>query len=137
LALLGDIAIAAFPLVHPHIAEIMPIVITQILTEPSDTQVSVCNNATWAVGEIALQFAQDGQCFVIAMSLQHNADFVSKSATQFQPFIAPVMERLVPILCNTRSPRSLSENAAVTIGRMGLICPEPIAPHLSHFAKAW
>jgi transportin-1 len=61
LALLGDIAIAAFPLVHPHIAEIMPIVITQILTEPSDTEVSVCNNATWAVGEIALQFAQDGE----------------------------------------------------------------------------
>ena len=64
LALLGDIAIAAFPLVHPHIAEIMPIVITQILTEPSDTEVSVCNNATWAVGEIALQFAQDGKCNV-------------------------------------------------------------------------
>jgi hypothetical protein len=61
LALLGDIAIAAFPLVHPHIAEIMPIVIEQILTDPSDTQVSVCNNATWAVGEIALQFAQDGE----------------------------------------------------------------------------
>lgn len=47
------------------------------------------------------------------------------------------MDRLVPILCNPRSPRSLSENAAVTIGRMGLISPTPIAPHLSHFAKAW
>lgn len=117
LALLGDIAIAAFPLVHPHIGEIMPIVFPQILVDPTDTQVSVCNNATWAVGEIALQFAQD--------------------ATQFEPFVAPIMERLVPILCNPRSPRSLSENAAVTIGRMGLICPAPIAPHLAHFAKAW
>jgi hypothetical protein len=31
----------------------------------------------------------------------------------------------------------LSENAAVTIGRIGLVCPAPIAPHLEHFAKQW
>lgn len=117
LALLGDIAIAAFPLVHPHINELMPIVWPQILTAPQDAQVSVCNNATWAVGEIALQFAHD--------------------ASQFEPFVRPVMERLVPILCDPRSARSLSENAAVTIGRMGLICPAPIAPHLGIFAKSW
>lgn len=43
----------------------------------------------------------------------------------------------MPILCNARSPRSLSENAAVTIGRIGLVCPAPIAPHLEHFAKQW
>lgn len=117
----------------------MPIVIEQILTDPSDTQVSVCNNATWAVGEIALQFAQDGEseklrCFHI----QNDSPCLALvTATQFEPFVAPVMDRLVPILCNSRSPRSLSENAAVTIGRMGLISPTPIAPHLAHFAKAW
>jgi transportin-1 len=136
--LLGDIAIAAFPLVHPHIAEIMPIVIPQILTNPSETEISVCNNATWAVGEIALQFAQDGAWGLLTEDyIYQELSSVLVTATQFEPFVAPVMERLVPILCNSKSPRSLSENAAVTIGRMGLICPAPIAPHLSHFSKAW
>jgi len=58
----------------------MPIVITQILTEPSDTEVSVCNNATWAVGEIALQFAQDGKCTVRSgVDLQKLIDIVIRS----------------------------------------------------------
>ncbi len=29
------------------------------------------------------------------------------------------------------------ENAAVAIGRTGLVCPNPIAPHLEHFARPW
>lgn len=58
-------------------------------------------------------------------------------ASPLEPFVASIVERLVPILCNPRSPRSLSENAAVTIGRIGLVCPAPIAPHLEHFAKQW
>ncbi|KAI5452311.1 hypothetical protein NCC49_000874 [Naganishia albida] len=117
LALLGDLAIAAFPLIQPHLAEIMPAVIGQIEIDPPSHHVSVCNNATWAIGEIALQHAAD--------------------ATPLEPFVAPIIERLVPILCNPRSQRSLSENAAVTIGRIGLVCPAPIAPHLEHFAKQW
>lgn len=59
LALLGDIAIAAFPLIQPHLAEIMPSVIQQIEIDPPSSHISVCNNATWAVGEIALQHAAD------------------------------------------------------------------------------
>jgi transportin-1 len=45
--------------------------------------------------------------------------------------------RLVPILLNQSSPKSLTENAAVTIGRIGLVQPEAVAPHLESFAQAW
>lgn len=47
------------------------------------------------------------------------------------------MERLVPILCSPGTPRSLTENAAVTIGRIGLICPVAVAPNLPYFATQW
>ncbi|CAG8640503.1 13232_t:CDS:10, partial [Acaulospora colombiana] len=38
---------------------------------------------------------------------------------------------------NIRVPKSLTENAAVTIGRIGLVQPEAVAPHLESFAVAW
>lgn len=95
----------------------MPAVIEQIVSEPSIDCVSVCNNATWSTGEIALQFNGD--------------------SAAFEPFVQPLMERLVPILLHPKAPKSLSENAAVTIGRMGLVCPAIIAPALDTFAQAW
>lgn len=55
LALLGDIAIAAFPLIQSHLTQVLPLVINEIQVQPAYDCVSVCNNATWAVGEIALQ----------------------------------------------------------------------------------
>jgi transportin-1 len=41
----------------------MPLVLQQIELEPVLDTVSVCNNATWAVGEIALGFGNDRKCF--------------------------------------------------------------------------
>lgn len=95
----------------------MPYAIEQILPDPAPDCISVCNNAAWATGEIALQY--------------------NGNASPLEPFITPLMERLVPILVNPKSPKSLSENAAVTIGRLGLVCPALVAPHLADFAQAW
>lgn len=47
------------------------------------------------------------------------------------------MERLIPLLLNARVVRSLTENAAVTIGRLALVCPQHVAPHLGVFIKPW
>jgi transportin-1 len=116
-ALLGDLAISCFDLLRPFLPSIMPDVIMQIEAEPQPEAISVCNNAAWAVGEIALQFANDPQ--------------------NIQPYVPSLIERLVPILLNQRSPKSLSENAAVTIGRIGLVCPAAVAPDLATFAQAW
>lgn len=55
-------AIAAFvPLLKPQMINIMPLVMEQIVLEPPVECVSVCNNATWAVGEIALGHEGDGE----------------------------------------------------------------------------
>ena len=110
-------AISCFNLLKPVVPNIMPSVIEQIAVEPTADCVSVCNNAAWAVGEIALQYNGD--------------------ASGLEPFIPPLIQRLVPILLNSKSPRSLSENAAVTIGRLGLVAPALVAPDLPTFAQAW
>lgn len=47
------------------------------------------------------------------------------------------MTRLVPILLHPKAPRSLHENAAVSIGRIGLVHPGMVAPLLPEFAQAW
>ncbi|WVR08285.1 hypothetical protein IAU60_005332 [Kwoniella sp. DSM 27419] len=116
-ALLGDMAMTCFPLLKPVIPQIIPSVIEQIVVEPPADCISVCNNAAWAVGEIALQYNGD--------------------SAALEPFVPALIQRLVPILLNSKSPKSLTENAAVTIGRLGLVCPALVAPDLGNFAQAW
>ena len=116
-ALLGDMAISCFGILRPVIPQIMPSVIEQITADPPGDCISVCNNAAWASGEIALQYLSD--------------------PTPFEGFVPLLTDRLIPILLNSKSPKSLAENAAVTIGRIGLVCPALVAPDLDKFSQAW
>ncbi|KAI0649978.1 armadillo-type protein [Trametes meyenii] len=99
-ALVGDTAMNCFPLLRPHVSAIMQELISQLDPEPKVEFISACNNAAWAVGEIALRYGRDD--------------------TEFQ-----------------QPPRSLHENAAVSIGRIGLMHPGLVAPLLPEFAQAW
>lgn len=119
-ALLGDLAISAFPLLRPNLEEIMPELIQQIEPEPRIDNISVCNNAAWCAGEIALQYGA-----------------VGAAETELQKWVDPLIQRLVPVLLNPKTVKSLSENAAVTIGRLGLVAPVPVAPHLNVFIESW
>ncbi|GAA5850600.1 hypothetical protein JCM9279_007555 [Rhodotorula babjevae] len=113
-ALLGDTAISCFPILKPLLPQFMPVLVSHIEVEPRLAEVSVCNNAAWAAGEIALQAGAD-----------------------MEPFVNPLMERLVPILISSKAARSLTENSAVTIGRLAIVCPQLVAPHLQVFVQAW
>lgn len=54
-ALLGDTAISCFPLLQPLLPEVMPQVVTAITASVPPDSVSVCNNAAWCAGEIAMK----------------------------------------------------------------------------------
>ena len=54
-----------------------------------------------------------------------------------QMWVQPLLSRLVPILLSPHSSKSLSENAAIAIGRLGYVCTDLVAPHLSQFGQAW
>ncbi|KAI0317407.1 ARM repeat-containing protein [Amylostereum chailletii] len=116
-ALVGDLAMAAFPLLRAHMPSIMQELIVQLDPEPKLEFVSACNNAAWSVGEVALRYGRDD--------------------VEFQNWVNPLISRLVPILLHPKAPRSLHENAAVSIGRIGLMHPNMVAPLLPEFAQAW
>jgi len=115
-ALIGDMAIWCFSTLKPYLPRIMPELIAQIQNEPKAEYVSVCNNAAWSIGEVVMQYGPD---------------------PEFAHYVQPLMHNLVPILLHPKSPKSLTENAAVTIGRLGYVFPELVAPHLDVFAKPW
>lgn len=56
---------------------------------------------------------------------------------EFQAWVPTLISRLIPILLHPKAPRSLHENAAVSIGRIGLMHPQLVAPLLPDFAQAW
>lgn len=116
-ALVGDLAMGCFQLLRPHLPAIMAELIEQLDPEPKVEFISACNNAAWSVGEVALRYGRDD--------------------LEFQQWVNPLIARLIPILLHPKAPRSLHENAAVSIGRIGLMHPNVVAPHLPEFAQAW
>jgi transportin-1 len=92
----------------------MPVLVEQLDHAWDVELTAVCNNACWASGEIALKMRQD-----------------------FASFVPPLIQRLIPILNHPEMARSLRENAAISIGRIGISLPDALAPELSNFAENW
>ncbi|CAO1631359.1 unnamed protein product [Parajaminaea phylloscopi] len=147
-ALLGDLSVSAFELLHPTVPSIMPELISQIEPEPSFANVSVCNNAAWAAGEIALQYgaladASASSSGSGAAGGPSSSSTAPNTATPKQPpadfaqFVEPLIQKLIPVLLSPKSVKSLTENSAVTIGRLGLVAPTLVAPHLEIFFESW
>ena len=68
----------------------MPLISTNL--DPG--YVSVCNNAAWAAGEIAVKLGEEMQVFIPAL-----------------------VNPLVTIINKANSPRTLLENTGITLGR--------------------
>ncbi|KAG5968286.1 hypothetical protein E4U58_001902 [Claviceps cyperi] len=116
-ALLGDCANYVFPFVQQHLDVIIPIAIKQLdLDSVLDDEVGdgfgAYNNTCWSIGEIAMKHG--------------------KGMAQWAPGL---LKHLVEIMCNARVPKSLAENAAIALGRLGLENSEFLAPALSTFAE--
>merc|ERR1719495_2477582 len=109
-ALLGDLTKACFSHVHPCIPEFMPILSGNLNPE----YISVCNNATWAAGEISVKLGND-----------------------MAGYIPAILNPLITIINRPNTPKTLLENTAITIGRMGLVCPGIVAPSLQQFVRPW
>jgi transportin-1 len=109
-ALLGDLTKACFQHVKPYVGEFMPMLGSNLNPE----FISVCNNATWAIGEIAI-----------------------KTGDEIRPFVPLVLSHLVVIINRPNTPKTLLENTAITIGRLGLVCPQEVSPMLQEFIRPW
>ena len=78
------------------------------------TFISVCNNATWAIGELSLQLGGE-----------------------MKPYLSMVLHQLIENINRPSTPKTLLENTAITIGRLGMVCPSDVAPYLPTFICMW
>lgn len=116
-ALLGDCAISIFPQLEPFIPNILPTLIKQldldmIKDDDRHTGFSVLNNACWSCGEIAVN---------------ENAPL--------SPYADKLYQGLLSIITNEEIIDSVNENAAMALGRLGICCPDQLAPQLGEYAS--
>jgi len=116
-ALLGDCAVNIIPQLQPFLPSLMPVLIRQLDLEnlrddDADTGFSVINNACWSCGEIAMKYKRG-----------------------MTSFVEKIYRSLMSIITNPQVPPSVSENAVIALGRMGVDNFQVLAPHLAEFAK--
>ncbi|XP_055382559.1 transportin-1 [Condylostylus longicornis] len=109
-ALLGDLTKACFQHVAPFMSDFFPILGQNL----NPDYISVCNNATWAIGEICMKLGEETK-----------------------PYIPLVLKELIVIINRPNTPKTLLENTAITIGRLGYVCPVEVAPFLQEFVRQW
>ena len=117
-AVIGDLARAVPNHIHPittHCFELAGKMLEAAQLIPENMGAS--NNVCWAVGELALVSAQNH--------------------TLNEQVAVSVAERLVAIMNMTKVNKSLFENAAISLGRIALARPAPLAPHLDQFIAPW
>jgi transportin-1 len=75
-----------------------------------------CTNAGWSIGELVIRAPVE----------------------ELQLVAVPLMQVLAPVLSvRTSTSKGLLENAAISLGRLALRCPQPLAPYLKSFAEPW
>lgn len=114
-ALLGDLSRAC----HAHLVPALPTILPVLVENLDPRAISVCNNASWALGELTVRLGPD----VMAA------------------YVPPVMTRLVPMVRQHQDMHPhLAENTAITIGRLAKVCPAAVmgAPGVGReFVQAW
>lgn len=115
--LLGDMAKSYAVHLSASTREFFQLALQNLSTQvvASRVNLNACNNACWAIGELA----------------------VKVSADDMREHVTPLVAAIVPMLSDPRMNKSLLENSTITIGRIGLMCPEQVAPSLDHFMNDW
>ena len=108
-ALVGDLSKNYIDFLRPGMNQLLPALIHNL--NPQFT--GVCNNATWAIGDIAVQVG-----------------------TAMEPYIEAILERFVGILQNERPPVLLA-SICLGIGRLCLAATNKTAEYLAQFIVPW
>ncbi|CAH2051514.1 unnamed protein product [Thlaspi arvense] len=114
-ALMGDLARVFPAYLQPRLVEYLEVASQQLSANLIRENISVANNACWAIGELAVKVRQE-----------------------VSPIVTNVVSSLGLILQHGEGVnKSLVENSAITLGRLAWIRPDLVAPHMEHFMKPW
>jgi transportin-1 len=114
--LLGDLARACPSHVLPHMQRCLEACGTVLSAEQLDSAADVraASNVCWAMGELIFRAS--------AQDLEER-------------FALPLMQLLARVLSTrTSASKAMTENAAITVGRLAMRCPQVLAPHSPAFA---
>ncbi|KAL0072500.1 hypothetical protein AAF712_000263 [Marasmius tenuissimus] len=117
-ALVGDMAMGCFAILRPHTPRVIAGLTLQLDPE-------------------ARPRGSSRRLASFAHRTMLRGPLVKSHYGMVEQWVNPLISRLIPILLHPKAPRSLHENAAVSIGRIGLMHPNLVAPHLPEFAQAW
>ena len=110
-ALTGDLSKNCVQFISP----IAPQLIDIILRNLDFDYPMVCNNASWTVGELAIKVGGGAMA----------------------PYIPRLMHSFIQILHEKDIPTTLTENVAITVGRLGVTNTAHLADHLSEYLEVW
>lgn len=102
IALIGDLAKFAFGVIRPAVPQFLAVTTSNI----DPMHVAVCNNASWAIGEIAYHL----------------------TPAELAPHVAAVLQRIAPILNMPRVAPRLAENLSITVARS--VVTRVTSPHV-------
>jgi len=110
-ALVGDLVKTSLIHIKSALSQYIPILTNNLFPVEN---IAVCNNASWAIGEIAIRVGEG-----------------------IKPYVLSIMQKLILLMNKQNLNQSLAENTAITIGRLGLVCPDAVAPQLEQFIQSW
>lgn len=119
-ALLGELARARIPSLIPALSEYVKFSVDALDPE----YMSVSNNATWALGELIM----------MAGFLPPNVP-IDRETIQ-RVLLERAVDPLILVVNSTQLNKTLLENSAITLGRLGLVMPDAMSVRLGVFAKA-
>lgn len=107
-AVLGELARFCINRLYPHLDKF----ITLAADNLNIRHTKVANNASWAIGEISLRVGAN-----------------------MAPMVPMLMERMCDIMTSNSLIPLLAENVAITITRLGYVCPQEVAGYLDSVAS--
>lgn len=118
-AFLGELARARLPSIIPALPDYF-----QCTVEALNPQyMSVSNNATWALGELVIMVG------FLPPTVPLNRQVIQAA------ILDRAVDALIHVVNTSQLNKSLLENSALTLGRIGLILPEQLASKLRLFAE--
>lgn len=119
-ALVGEFARSAMPSLIPVLGGYVDVLVGALSPE----YMRCANNATWALGEV-----------VMMAGFLPSEIPLDRAAIQ-KALLEQAMPVLIRVVNLPQLNKCLVENSAITLGRLGLVMPEAVAPHLEAFARA-
>ena len=110
-ALTGDLCKSCVQFITP----VAPQLIEIILRNLDYDYPMVCNNASWTIGELAIKVG----------------------GASMAPYITRLMHSFIQILHEKDIPTTLTENVAITVGRLGVTNTAHLADYLSEYLEVW